>query len=295
MPLLFSFENDQKCITKLSELTGFSRGDVVLRHFPDGESSVRILSEVKDQDVIIVCSLHQPDTKLLPLLFFVDAAKDLGAKSVGLIAPYLSYLRQDSRFNRGESLTSQVFATLISHSFDWLLTVDPHLHRYKTLDEIYTIPTTVVHTADVIATWIQSHIKNPLLIGPDVESKQWVHALAEKIGAPYVTAKKIRRGDTDVIVDLPDVERYKDCIPVIVDDIISTAHTMIEAVKGLKEKGTQPPVCIGIHALFVGDAFKALRQVSAQSIITCNTIEHESNEIDVCGAIAEALKNAKFI
>jgi hypothetical protein len=84
---------------------------------------------VKDRDIVLVCTLNDPDSKTLALLFAARNAKELGARSVGLVAPYLGYMRQDRRFREGEAITSAHFAALVSSSFDWLVTVDPHLHR----------------------------------------------------------------------------------------------------------------------------------------------------------------------
>jgi ribose-phosphate pyrophosphokinase len=83
----------------------------------------------------------------LPLLFAADTARDLGARRIGLVAPYLAYMRQDIRFHAGEAVTSRTFAAILSRHLDWLVTVDPHLHRYHELSEIYRIPTQVVHAA----------------------------------------------------------------------------------------------------------------------------------------------------
>ena len=79
--------------------------------------------------------------------------KQLGARSVGLIAPYLAYMRQDKQFHDGECITSRHFSRWISERFDWLVTIDPHLHRYHSLDEIYSIPSCVIHATGVIAEY----------------------------------------------------------------------------------------------------------------------------------------------
>ncbi|WP_164119514.1 ribose-phosphate pyrophosphokinase-like domain-containing protein, partial [Stenotrophomonas maltophilia] len=86
-------------------------------------------------------ALAQPNEKILPLIFAAATARELGAARVGLVAPYLAYMRQDRRFNPGEAVTSRQMAHLVSGAFDWMVTVDPHLHRYSDLSEIYSIPT----------------------------------------------------------------------------------------------------------------------------------------------------------
>jgi ribose-phosphate pyrophosphokinase len=142
-----------------------------------------------------------------------------------------------------------------------------------------------VHAAPYIAEWIKDHIRQPLIIGPDEESSQWIAAIAGKIGCPFQALRKVRSGDKEVKESLPVLSAYKDYTPVLVDDIISTAHTMIEAVKHLKEQGVTEPVCIGIHALFAGNAYEELVAAGAGRIITCNTIVHSTNAIDISHAV----------
>jgi ribose-phosphate pyrophosphokinase len=266
-----------------------AQGLATVRRFPDEETYVRLQTGVRGGEVACVCTLDRPDDKILPLLFLAATARDLGAVSVGLIAPYLAYMRQDRRFAEGEGVTSSYFASLLSGSFDWLVTVDPHLHRRASLGEIYRIPTTVVHAAARVASWIRSTVRRPLLVGPDGESAQWVAAVAEAAGAPSIVLEKTRRGDRDVTVTVPDVDRWREHTPVLVDDIVSTAKTMIETVRHLGRAGLPPPVCIGVHAVFAPGAYDELRAAGTARVVTCNTIPHPSNEIDLSADLARAV------
>jgi ribose-phosphate pyrophosphokinase len=198
-----------------------------------------------------------------------------------LITPYLAYMRQDKRFKPGEGITSEYFAQLISQFAETIITVDPHLHRRSSLAEIYAIPATVVHAANHISEWIKNNVDNPVLIGPDSESEQWVSEVAKNANAPFIVLEKIRHGDKDVEVSVPHLAKYKSHTPVLVDDIISTARTMIETVGHLKRAGMKPPICIGVHAVFSGNAYKDILNAGAEKAITCNTIQHESNGIDI--------------
>src|SRR6266542_4279728 len=162
---------------------------------------------------------------------------------------------------------------------DILITVDPHLHRRTSLDEIYCIHTDVPHVAPLISKWIKDNVQQPVLIGPDSESEQWVSKVAAEANAPFIALKKIHKGDRNVKVSVPDVEKYKHHIPVLVDDIISTVHTMIETIGHLKKAGMKPPVCIGIHPVLTGKAYEKLLKAGAGKVVTCNTITHPSNSI----------------
>ena len=287
--IFFPLPGNEKLTHALANMVHAAIGEAEIRHFPDGETYVRVLSEVKDKDVVLVCTLHHPDNKLLPLYFLAKTLRDLKVKSICLVAPYLSYMRQDIQFKPGEAVTSRYFASILSGLFDSLVTIDPHLHRFHDMRELYTIPATVLHAAPTLATWIKEHIQQPLLIGPDEESMQWVKEVATLANAPYVVLNKTRFGDREVQVSLPEIEAYQNNIPVLVDDIISTARTMIETVQHLKKLTMQAPVCIGVHAVFADGAFEALSEAGAAQVVTCNTIPHLSNQIEINNLLAEVL------
>lgn len=291
MTIIFAFEQYKNLAENLAIRNGYELGKLVFRRFPEDESYVKLEIDVTDKKVILVCGLENADQKIMALMFFAKTAKELGALEVGLVAPYLGYMRMDKRFNKGEAVTSNIFAAFLSQQVDWLVTVDPHLHRHKTLEEIYSIPCQTLHATDLIASWIKENVANPVLIGPDEESNQWVSEVAKKINVPFLVLQKIRRGDRDVEVSLPEIARYRDCNPILIDDIVSTARTMIETVQTLKKLGTKSPICIGVHGIFVGSAFEDLRNSGAMKIVTCNTISHHSNIIDVTDLIACSLMN----
>lgn len=280
-PIIFSLPGNESLAESIAAGIKAEKGDFEIRQFPDGETYVRVLSDVKEKTVFIVCTLHQPDAKLLPLLFLCNLLRDLKVKSICLVAPYLAYMRQDKQFNPGEAVTSEYFASLLSSFADRLVTVDPHLHRRTSMKEIYSIPCEVLHAAGVISDWIKNNIHNALLVGPDSESEQWVSEVAKNAGAPFIVLEKIRHGDKDVEVSIPQVETYKNHTPVLVDDIISTARTMTATVKHLLKAGMKAPVCIGVHAVFAQNAFEDLKNSGTSKVITCNTIKHNSNAIDI--------------
>ncbi len=288
-PIVFALPGNEMLAESIAGAIQADLGEVVIRNFPDGETYVRVLSEVKNRKTIIICTLAYPDEKLLPLYFLSKTLKSLGADCTCLVAPYLAYMRQDKVFNRGEGVTSEYFASLLSGFADTLITIDPHLHRRNSMSEIYSIPCTVIHAAELISKWIKENISHPLLIGPDSESEQWVSEVAKNAGAPFIVLEKIRHGDKDVEVSVPNVEKYKEHTPVLVDDIISTARTMIATVQHLKNAGMKTPVCIGVHGVFAENAYEDLKKAGVDKIITCNTIPHSSNGIDITELIASLL------
>ena len=285
-PLLINLESDPQQAQAIAHAMQAELGELEQRHFPDGESYLRVLNDCNNRDVVIFCNLARPNEKTLRLLFLIDTLRDLGARQVGLITPYLAYMRQDKRFKPGECVSSRPYARLLSQALDWLVTMDPHLHRYDSLDQIYSIPSQVVPAAPLIADWIRHNLERPLLIGPDSESEQWVSEVARLADAPFQVLTKVRHGDYDVEVSLPDVDRWRDHTPVLVDDIISSGRTMIETVNHLTHAELKRPCCIGVHGLFAGDAYGHLLEVA--DVVTTGSIPHESNKIDISDALAEA-------
>ena len=287
--ILFALPGNEVLTKQLAFKLNAEIGKTNMRQFPDGESYVQVVSDVKGKRAVLVCTLHEPNEKLLSLYFLSKLLKDLGVESTCLVTPYLAYMRQDKRFQPGEAVTSEYFGKFISEFADSLITVDPHLHRRSSLSEIYSIPNQVKHAANLISDWIKLNVLNPVLVGPDGESEQWVSEVAKNANAPYIVLDKIRHGDTDVEVSVPQIEKYKNYTPVLVDDIISTARTMIETVVHLKKAKMKAPICVGVHAVFSGKAYENLKKSGVEKIITCNTIPHETNEIDISDLLAAAL------
>lgn len=289
-PVVISMPGNERLADALVSVLACERGNALVRHFPDGESHVRVESALAGRHAIIVCTLDRPDTKLVPLLLLAAAARDCGAVTVGLVAPYLAYMRQDRRFHPGETISAQHVARWISSRFDWLVTVDPHLHRIATLASIYTIATQIVHAAEDVSRWISANVRKPLLIGPDEESAQWVSDVARRAGAPFIILTKTRLGDRDVDISVPHAERWRSHTPVLVDDIVSTGRTMVETIGHLRDLGLAAPVCIAVHPVFAQSAFEELRAAGAAEIVSCDTIVHPSNRISLVASISAGVR-----
>ena len=289
-PLIFSLLRSDALAARIHEALDYELGTITVHQFPDEESLITIHSDIAERHVIFIMSLDRPNTKLLPLLLAAETARELGALKITLIAPYLSYMRQDKQFASGQGITSKYFAKLLSAYFDELITFDPHLHRWHALSDIYSISTKVLHASDAIAAFIQANIKNPLLIGPDAESVQWVYDIAKKSSSPFVILEKTRKGDRAIEVSIPQIELYRQCTPVLVDDIISSGMTMLVTINHLQTLNMKPPICIGVHAIFAGDTYQTLLAAGVEKVISCNTIAHVSNAIDLSQILIQYLK-----
>lgn len=289
-PLLFPLPGNDDFARHLADGLGAELGEIETRAFPDGETYVRLRTDPAGREVVLVCTLDRPDVKALPLLFAANAVRTIGALRVGLVAPYLGYLRQDRSFNAGEAVTSTAFGNFLSSAVDWLVTVDPHLHRYASLEEVYSVPAHAVASAPLLAEWIAANVEAPVLIGPDAESRQWVSHVAGLAGAPFQVLEKQRLGDLQVRVSLPDRALLEHRTPVLVDDIVSSARTMIEAAKHLKELDCPAPFCVAVHAVFSAGSYSRLSEMAAKTVTT-NTVPHASNGIDVSALVAASVSD----
>ncbi len=287
--LILAFPGAAALGARLATHLGCDWSEVALHRFPDGETLVRLDVPVQGRCVVLAADLHHPDDKTLPLVFAADAARELGAAQVGLVAPYLAYMRQDHRFQPGEAVTSRSYARLLSGSLDFLVTVDPHLHRWRSLEELYPIRTAAVASAPAVAHWLSAHVIRPLLVGPDEESEQWVAEVAGLAGAPWTVMAKHRRGDRAVSVKMAHRGSWQDRSPVLLDDIASTGHTLIAATHALAEAGMAKPLCIVVHPLFEGDALWRLLEAGVTRVVSCDTIPHASNAIELAPLLAQAI------
>ncbi len=262
----------------------------ISRHtFPDGESLIQVPTELPEH-VILVRSLNQPNSKIIELLFSVSALRKYGAKRITLVAPYLCYMRQDTENHPGEAISQQIIGKLLADSFDDVITVDPHLHRISKLFQAIPIKNALAISAGhVIGEFIQHQYRKGLLIGPDSESEQWVSEIANKIGFSYTVATKIRRGDKQVDVHIPD-KNYQDQNIIIIDDMASTGRTIACATEQLLHAGATQVDTIVTHPLFRQDAEEIIRQSGVKNIWSTDSITHPTNAITLDKLLVKTIK-----
>jgi ribose-phosphate pyrophosphokinase len=205
---------------------------------------------------VLLAPLARPDQRLLALY---------------LVAPYLPYMRQDAVFAPGQGVTSRHVARLL-----WVLRLagDGRSTPAPLPLFIRGVPHPHPRGAGGAGDCGLDYVTRPMLVGPDAESAQWVAQVAAGAGCPYTVLSKVRSGDREVAVSAADAAALHGYTPVLVDDIISTARTMMAAVRQLQAAGLPPPVCIGVHALFAGDAYEALQAAGPARIVTCDTVPH---------------------
>ncbi len=257
--------------------------------FPDSEIKLRFRCPVKNRYVFLVQSFYgNVNDCIVEVLFAAETARDLGAKEVILAAPYFPYLRQDKRFNHGECISLRTIAKNIDEDFDKIMIIDPHLHREKTLEHIFRIKSKRLTANPLIEDYIKKKIKDPLIIGPDWESYKWAQKVAENIGCDFAIMEKERHSARKVEVTLNKRISIKNKNLVFIDDMISTGHTLLEAIKAMKRLGAKKVTCFAVHGILVENALQKLKKAGAE-VITTNTIPNKAAKIDVSGLLASAI------
>ena len=287
--LLLHFAEDQAQADRLAQATGFAVAQVVRHRFPDGELKLRLPPQLPDR-VVVLRSLDHPNEKLVELLLVASTARTLGATHLTLVAPYLAYMRQDIAFEAGEVVSQRVVGRFLADLFNTVITVDPHLHRVATLDEAVPVARAVVLSgAPLLADLIAQHHAKPLLVGPDEESAQWVAQAAARHGFDHAVCHKVRHGDRDVQIALPDVDVCGRAV-VLLDDVASSGYTLAAAARLLLAAGA-PSVDVAVtHALFAGDAIQVIQDAGVGHVWSTDCITHASNAVSMAEPIASALR-----
>lgn len=287
--LIIGMRNSFKLAKSIAKKGNYNFSELKSKYFPDGESNLRFMKNVKYKHVVLVNSFHpNPNTSLVELYFATKTAKSLGARKVTIVAPYLGYMRQDKAFHPNEVISSKHVGELLSCA-DEIITIDPHLHRYKSLSQVFKTKTKRLSANNLIAEYIKKHVPKAIIVGPDSESYQWAEHIAEKLHCHAVILKKKRYSSTTVRIKVKENVNWKGQDVVIVDDVISTGNTMIEPIKQLKKKKVRNIYCIAVHGVFVMNAVERLQRLGAKIICT-NTIERKQSKIRVDELIASALK-----
>jgi ribose-phosphate pyrophosphokinase len=264
---------------------------LVQRHrFPDGESKLTLPTELPEH-VILCHSLDHPNEKLLELMLVAKAVREQGASRITLIAPYLCYMRQDKAFHPGEIVSQKIVGSFLADLFDHVITVDPHLHRVHHLrDAVPAKQAVALSATSLMADFLQQHLDQPLLLGPDSESKQWVSAVAEPNRWEYGVCEKKRRGDREVEITLPDIDLQNRTV-VIVDDVASSGQTLAVAVRQCLSANAGSVDVLVTHALFASDAKQRLLQAGVRNIWSTDSVNHESNIISLSSLLQQAVLN----
>jgi ribose-phosphate pyrophosphokinase len=283
--LLLGFADYETPAKNLADTLKIEYASVEIHRFPDGESKLTLPVDLPET-VAFCRSLNLPNSKLIELLIAAQNARQHGALEIILIAPYLCYMRQDIAFNPGEAVSQKIIGKFIAEHFDAVLTVDAHLHRIHDLHEAIPVNQAInLSAAELIGEYVKAHVENPLLLGPDEESKQWVQSAAKIGDFEFGVALKKRMGDRSVNISLPDIS-FANRNVVIIDDMASTGQTIIETAKELFQRKAQNVCCAVTHALFYEQVTERMQQAGIQSVWSTDSVQHPTNNIPLAKLLA---------
>jgi len=289
---VLAFDDERDMAGALAQALGVPVALIERHRFPDGELKLR-LPPTLPPCVVLLRSLQQPNEKLVELLIAAPAARELGARRLVLVCPYLAYMRQDIAFQPGEAVSQRHVAGLLARHFDAVLTVDPHLHRITTLGEVMPgCQAVALSAAGLIGAWVAQRVSQPLFLGPDEESAQWVRVAAQACTpvAEHGWCVKRRHGDFDVQVTLPPLPDCRGRAVVLLDDLASTGRTLVAAARLARAAGAASVDVAVTHALFVGDALAGLHAAGVDRVWSTDCVPHASNAVSVVPLLAQALR-----
>lgn len=286
--LLLHFEDEHESALRLASAAGLRSAQIERHRFPDGELKLRLPVSLPGS-VVLLRTLDHPNEKLLELLLAARAARELGARRLTLVAPYLAYMRQDVAFLPGEAVSQRIVGRFLADLFDAVITVDPHLHRVATLREAIPVPRAIALTgAHLLADLIAGRRQRPLLVGPDAESAQWIAQAAAHHGFDHAVCRKTRHGDRAVEIELPPMSVAGRAV-VLLDDVASTGQTLARAARLLLGASAASVDVAVTHALFAGDALQVILDAGVGEVWSTDCISHSSNAVSVAPLIAAAL------
>jgi ribose-phosphate pyrophosphokinase len=281
MPVVVQGSASPALSRRLSKELGWRLVRPEVRRFPDGEIYIRITSPM--EEAVVVQSLSPPQNEhLVELLLLLDLCRDLGAKRLTAVVPYLAYARQDKRFKEGEALSIKTVARLLELA-DKVLVVEAHskeaLSYFKRIEEVKVFRVLGSYLANL-------SLKNPLFLSPDEGSLERVKEAAQVAGAEFDFLKKERLSGTRVKTEWKKIDAEGRDV-VILDDIISTGSTMVEAAR-LVGGGRRVLACC-VHGLFSNGALRKMARAGIKEILSTDTVESDQSRISVASPLAKHL------
>lgn len=269
---------------------------VETRKFPDGERYLRINGEIEDEVTIIQSTGYPQDENLMELLFTISNLKDLGAKKVRVVIPYLGYARQERRFNDGEAISARIVVNLIeSAGADEFITFN--IHEECVLN-FFNIKARSISAMSAIAEYLNKKYtqklgEKPLIVAPDKSAFVFAQEIAEILDTDATYLSKVRLGPDKVetnIVDEAGIEAVKSKPTIVVDDIIATGGTIVNAINILKENGAKSVDVCCVHAILANNGAVRIYSAGAGKIIATNSLSSDTSRVSLAKSIADVLR-----
>ena len=271
-------------------------GDALVTTFSEGEIRVKINENVRGKDVFIIQPTCYPvNNNLMELLILIDSLRRASAKRITAVLPYFGYARQDRKDQPRVPITAKLVANLITTAgVDRILTVDLHAGQ---IQGFFDIPMDHLYAVNIFVNHIKKiKIKDIVIVSPDVGGIKMARAYAKKFGAPLaiVDKRRISGEDTEAMNILGDI-KGKNLI--IVDDLVATASSLVEAASALKKQGGKDIYAAITHPVLSGPAIKRISDSVIKKLFVTNTIPVENGKkhkkievLSIAPLLAEAIK-----
>ena len=292
--LIFTGNANKPLAEKISQFLEKPLGQIEVSRFTDGEISVKIEENVRGKDVFIIQPTCAPvNENIMELLVMLDAFRRASPRRITAVLPYYGYARQDRKDRPRVPITAKLIANLlVAAGAQRILTMDLHAPQ---IQGFFDIPVDHLFAAPVIISYLKNqNLKNPVIVSPDVGSVKMARSFAKRLNAPLAIVDK-RRDSPDSVEAIHLIGNVSDREAIIVDDLISTGNTVIEATKVLLENGASKVIVSCTHPVLAGDAIKKLCDSGLSEIIVTNTIPHrilpeKFTVLSVAELLGEAIK-----
>ena len=266
---IFSGNANRPLAQAIADAVGSRLGEMTCDRFPDGEIKVQIQEDVRGADVFVV----QPTTTndfLMELLIIADALRRASAKRITAVVPYFGYARQDRKHDGRVPITAKLVANIMTTSgIQRLLTLDLHAQQ---IQGFFDVPVDHLTALPVQLEYLSSlNLGDTVVVSPDTGSIKLADRVAKALRAKLAIIDKRRLGDSktevaNVIGDIGDRN------VIIIDDMITTAGSMTNAIKTARTHGAKRVIPVTTHAVLCGDAYERLSQVQLDELVITDSI-----------------------
>jgi ribose-phosphate pyrophosphokinase len=296
---IISGNSNRPLAEKVAHQLGLELCDVTLDRFADGEIRCKINENIRGVDVFIVQSTQPPAENLMELLILIDACFLASAERITVVIPYYGYARQDRKDQPRVPLTAKLVAKLIEAAgSNRALTLDLHSTQ---IQGFFNIQADNLFAAPVLLDYIRTlHADNMMIVAPDVGSTKMGRAFAKRLNTDMAVVDKRRSAvdQTEVMNIIGDV---KDKNVVILDDMVTTASTLVNGANAIAEAGARSITACATHPVFAGDACKRVMESPIKEVVVTNSVPFDRmgqcpkvRILDVSELIAEAIKRIHY-
>jgi len=254
------------------------------RKFPDGERYIRIGGNLESDAVVIQSTGYPQDQNLLELFLILKTLKSLDVENIKVVIPYFGYARQEKRFKSGEAISAQVVSELLEAcGATEIFSINLHEDGLRNL---FNIPAHNLSAMPLIAEYIEEHLDDPVIIAPDKGALGFASEIAGILGCDSDHLEKTRISPDKVETRTKDLD-VQGREAVIIDDIISTGGTIINASHILRQHGASKIVVSCVHPVLVEDALLRIFASGVDDVIATDTLQSDASTISVVPLIAD--------